>query len=56
MAVELQETRKNTETDSSMMIFIISGLLMIALFVAGLVIGISWHRQQVTKRLGGLRF
>jgi SH3-like domain-containing protein len=56
MAAELQEIRKNTETDSSLMIFVISGLLMLALFVAGLVIGISWHRQQVTKRLGGLRF
>lgn len=56
MQTELQEIRAKTETDDSMMIFLISGLLMIVLFVAGLLIGISWHRQQVTKRLGGLRF
>lgn len=52
----LQEVSSNTPSESSMKLYIISGLLMIVLFVVGLATGISWHRQQVTKRLGGLRF
>ena len=53
---ELQEYRRKTDKDSTIGIYIIIGLSMVVLFLAGLVIGINWHRQQVTKKLGGLRF
>jgi len=56
LLAELQELKKTTDGDRASFIYLWLGLLVVVLFIGGIVIGVSWHRQQVMKKLGGLRF
>jgi len=56
LQAELQELKKVTDGDRTSYIYVWLGLLVVVLFIVGIGIGVSWHRQQVMKKLGGLRF
>lgn len=56
LQAELQELKKVTDGDRASYIYVWLGLLVVVLFIGGIFIGVNWHRQQVMKKLGGLRF
>lgn len=56
LQAELQEHRKSADGDRKSFLYLWFGLIVVGVFIAGLVIGVSWHRRKVMQRLGGLRF
>lgn len=55
LQIKLMKHQESVSGGSNVLKYLLLALLFVGLLVAGIFIGVIWHRRQAMKRLGGLR-